>query len=122
VNLHDWIDELCDLLDLETEVDEGLLNDLAGLTHDNVDKQAGPVTTYLLGYAAATRSAGPAAVERLAGEVQSLAEGWDRPAEPDDADEDDGDDGDDRDEPDGPDLGLDDEDADADADDEEGAR
>lgn len=104
MNLHDWIDELCDLLDLETEVDEGLLNDLAELTHDNVDKQAGPVTAYLLGYAAASRSAGPAAVERLAGEVQSLAESWDRPAE---ADEDDGDDGDD-----GPDLGLDDEDTD----------
>ena len=24
VNLHDWIDELCDVLDIETEVDEAL--------------------------------------------------------------------------------------------------
>ena len=109
MNLHDWIDELCDLLDLETEVDEGLLNDLAELTHDNVDKQAGPVTAYLLGYAAASRSAGPAEVERLAGEVQALAEGWDRPAEADDEGDGDEDDGD---ESDGPDLGLDGEDTD----------
>jgi hypothetical protein len=29
VNLHDWIDELCDTLDIETEVDEALILDLA---------------------------------------------------------------------------------------------
>lgn len=90
MNLHDWIDELCDVLDLETEVDEGLLNDLAQLAHDQVDGQAGPVTAYLLGYAAGGRSAGPAAVEALAAKAQALAEGWDRPADapdPDDIDD-----------------------------------
>lgn len=90
MNLHDWIDELCDVLDLETEVDEGLLNDLAQLAHDQVDPQAGPVTAYLLGYAAGGRSAGPATVEKLAAGAQTLAEGWDRPADapdPDDIDD-----------------------------------
>ncbi|MEO9322294.1 DUF6457 domain-containing protein [Nocardioides sp. C4-1] len=90
MNLHDWIDELSDVLDLETEVDEGLLNDLAELAHDNVDPAAGPVTTYLLGYAAAARNAGPATVERLAAGASELAEGWDRPAgapDPDDVDD-----------------------------------
>ena len=29
VNLHDWIDELCDVLDIEVEVDEALILDLA---------------------------------------------------------------------------------------------
>ena len=29
MNLHDWIDELCDVLDIEAEADEGLLADLA---------------------------------------------------------------------------------------------
>ncbi|MCW2813602.1 MAG: hypothetical protein JWN84_1057 [Nocardioides sp.] len=90
MNLHDWIDELCDVLDLETEVDEGLLNDLSELAHDNVDAQAGPVTAYLLGYAAGGRSAGPALVERLAAKAQELAEHWDRPADapdPDDVDD-----------------------------------
>jgi hypothetical protein len=90
VNLHDWIDELCDVLDLETEVDEGLLNDLAELTHDNVDPHAGAVTAYLLGYAAAGRGAGPVEVEQLAAKAQVLAEGWDRPPgapDPDDIDD-----------------------------------
>ncbi|WP_370250373.1 DUF6457 domain-containing protein [Nocardioides sp.] len=94
MNLHDWIDELCDLLDLETEVDEGLVNDLAEVAHDNVDRLAGPVTAYLLGYAAASRGAGPATVERLAARATELAEAWDKPAaevedddvEPDDVD------------------------------------
>lgn len=90
MNLHDWIDELCDLLDLEVEVDEGLVNDLDGLAHDNVGRGAGPVTAYLLGYAAGGRSADPATIERLAGKVQELAESWDRPAgapDPDDVDD-----------------------------------
>ncbi len=90
MNLHDWIDELCDVLDLETEVDEGLLNDLAELSHDRVDVHAGPVTAYLLGYAAGGRGAGPAVVEALAARAQTLAESWDRPAsapDPDDVDD-----------------------------------
>jgi hypothetical protein len=80
VNLHDWIDELCDVLDIEAEVDEGLLNDLSALAIENVERTAGPVTSYLLGYAAATQSADPETVERLAALAQSLADGWDRPA------------------------------------------
>lgn len=90
MNLHDWIDELCDVLDLETEVDEGLLNDLAELATDDVDPAAGPVTTYLLGYAAGAAGAGPVLVEQLAGRAQELAERWDKPAlaEPDEPDDD----------------------------------
>jgi len=90
VNLHDWIDELCDALDIETEVDEGLLNDLAELAHDNVNPGAGPVTAYLLGFAAGTVDADPAAVESLAARAQQLAEAWDRPSDapdPDDIDD-----------------------------------
>jgi len=91
VNLHDWIDELCDLLDIDAEADEGLLGDLAEAAHENVHPSAGPVTTFLLGYAAATRDASAEDVERLAGEAQELAENWDRPssaAEEDDIEED----------------------------------
>ena len=81
VNLHDWIDELCDVLDLEdTDVDEGLLADLTKTAAENVERLAAPVTAYLLGVAAATHGADPDTVERLAAEAQSLAEGWDRPA------------------------------------------
>jgi hypothetical protein len=87
VNLHDWIDELSDVLDLETEVDEGLLADLVEVAHENVDQLAGPVTAYLVGFAAGARGAGPETVERLAARTQRLAESWDRPADADDPDD-----------------------------------
>ena len=80
MNLHDWIDELCDVLDIEAEADEGLLVDLAGITRDNVHHAAGPVTAFLLGFAAGEQGADPDAVERLAAKAQALAESWDRPA------------------------------------------
>ena len=67
VNLHDWIDELCDALDIETEVDEALVLDLAKVAADNVIRKAAPITTYLLGYAAELaqpRGQRPAAADR----------------------------------------------------------
>jgi molybdopterin-guanine dinucleotide biosynthesis protein A len=79
VNLHDWIDELCDVLDIDTEVDEGLVLDLAKIIADNVVRKAAPISTYLLGYAAGLNEANPEAVEKLAAKAQLLAEGWDRP-------------------------------------------
>ena len=79
MNLHDWIDELCDVLDIEAEVDEGLLADMATLTKENVEPAAAPVTAYLLGVAAG-QNADPDTVEKLAARAQVLAEGWDRPA------------------------------------------
>lgn len=79
MNLHDWIDEVCDTLELETEVDEALLLDLTKIVADNVQRLAAPVTAYLLGYAAAVGEAGPDDIEELVARVQSLAEGWDRP-------------------------------------------
>jgi hypothetical protein len=90
VNLHDWIDELSDVLDVEVEVDEGLLGDLTKAAARNVERMAAPVTAYLLGFAAGSRSAGPEHVEALAARAQALAEGWDRPAgapDPDDVDD-----------------------------------
>ena len=94
MNLHDWIDELCDVLDLETEVDESLVTDLAALATTNVDDAAGAITTYLLGYAAGSAGAGPATVEQLAARAQELAERWDKPVLADPGDLDDDSDGD----------------------------
>jgi hypothetical protein len=90
VNLHDWIDELCDALDVEAEVDEALVLDLARSAAHNVTRPAAPITTYLLGYAAGLADAGPDKVEQLAARAQGLADGWDRPADapdPDDIDD-----------------------------------
>jgi molybdopterin-guanine dinucleotide biosynthesis protein A len=79
VNLHDWIDELCDVLDIDTEVDEALVLDVAKVVADNVVRKAAPISTYLLGYAAGLNEANPVEVEKLAARAQLLAEGWDRP-------------------------------------------
>jgi Domain of unknown function (DUF6457) len=87
VNLHDWIDELSDVLDVEIEVDEGLLADLTRVAARNVEHLAAPVTAYLLGVAAASHGANPEQVERLAARAQSLAEAWDRPAAAPDPDD-----------------------------------
>jgi hypothetical protein len=74
VNLHDWIDELCDALDVETEIDEALILDVARDAAHNVERVAAPISTYLLGYAAALRGGSPEVVEQLAGAAIALAE------------------------------------------------
>jgi len=77
VTLHDWIDELCDVLELDdAEVDEGLILDLARQAAHSVEKPAAPVTTFLLGFAAARRGGSQADVEELAGRAAALAEKW----------------------------------------------
>ncbi len=76
VNLHDWIDELCDALDIETEVDEGIVLDLARDAAHNVERPAAPISAYLLGYAAAAHGVGPDGLEALAGAATELAEKW----------------------------------------------
>ncbi|WP_206065062.1 DUF6457 domain-containing protein [Nocardioides sp. JQ2195] len=81
MNLHDWIDELCDVLDVEVELDEALVLDLARDAAHNVQRPAAPITTFLLGYATAVHGADPARVEELAGAASQLAIGWERPAD-----------------------------------------
>ncbi|MEP6817855.1 MAG: DUF6457 domain-containing protein [Marmoricola sp.] len=80
MNLHDWIDELCDVLDIEVDIDEALVLDLALDAAHNVERPAAPITTFLLGYAAAASEGDPAELERLAGLATDLAKRWDRPA------------------------------------------
>jgi hypothetical protein len=86
VNLHDWIDELSDVLDVDTEVDEALVLDLARVAAHSVARPAAPITTYLLGYAAGAQDADPETIEALAARAQSLADSWDRPADAPDPD------------------------------------
>jgi hypothetical protein len=76
VNLHDWIDELMDVLDIEGEIDEGLVLDVARQAAHRVQRPAAPISTYLLGYAAALAGGGTEEVEELAGRVLDLAEKW----------------------------------------------
>ena len=87
MNLHDWIDELSDVLDVDTEVDEALVLDLARVAAHSVERRAAPITTYLLGFAAGSQEVDPAAIEALAAKAQLLADGWDRPADAPDPDD-----------------------------------
>jgi hypothetical protein len=76
VTLHDWIDELCDVLDIDVEIDEGVVLDLARDAAHAVERPAAPITTYLLGYAAALAGGSPEKVEELAARATELAEKW----------------------------------------------
>ena len=76
VNLHDWIDELMDVLDIEVEMDEGLVLDVARQAAHRVQRPAAPISTFLLGYAAGLQEAGTEVTEALAGRVLALAESW----------------------------------------------
>ena len=78
MNLHDWIDELCDVLDVEVDLDEALVLDVAREAAHNVERPAAPITTFLLGYAAARSDGNPVDVERLAGAALALAQRWDK--------------------------------------------
>jgi hypothetical protein len=55
MSLQEWMDELCDELSIETEVDMSAILDLARDAAHNVDRPAAPLTTFLVGYAAAAR-------------------------------------------------------------------
>ena len=76
MTLHDWIDELCDVLDIDVEIDEGIVLDLARDAAHAVERPAAPITTYLLGYAAALAGGSPEKVEELAARATELAEKW----------------------------------------------
>lgn len=78
MNLHDWIDELCDALDVEVDLDEALILDVARDAAHNVERPAAPITAFLLGYAAARSEGDPAEMERLAGIASGLALRWDK--------------------------------------------
>lgn len=80
MNLHDWIDELCDVLDVEIDLDEALVLDLAREAAHNVERPAAPISTFLLGYAAARSDGNPDEIERLAGLATALALRWDKSA------------------------------------------
>ncbi|HET9499444.1 MAG TPA: DUF6457 domain-containing protein [Marmoricola sp.] len=81
MNLHDWIDELCDALDVEVDLDEALILDVAREAAHNVQRPAAPITTFLLGYAAAQHNGDTDEVERLSAVAIDLARRWEKSAD-----------------------------------------
>ncbi len=72
-------------LGIEGEVDEGLVLDVAREAAHNVVRPAAPLSTFLLGFAAARAGGGPEDVERLAARIVALAAAWERRDEPPEA-------------------------------------
>lgn len=88
VNLHDWIDELCDALDVSLDVDEALILDVTRDAAHAVQRTAGPITAFLVGYALAGSDGDPDELERLAATASELAARWDKSPDDEDDDED----------------------------------
>jgi hypothetical protein len=77
--MDEWITQLCDALDVPIEdVDTNAVLNLARDAAHNVDRPAAPVTTYIVGYAAAQRGGGAKAVGDVTARAAELARDWDR--------------------------------------------
>ncbi|WP_406365966.1 DUF6457 domain-containing protein [Streptomyces sp. NBC_00645] len=88
--LDEWISAVKDELGIDLDVDTGVLLDLARDAAHGVARPAAPLTTFLVGYAAARAGGGPEAVAEAARKATALALRWadeDTPdAKPDAAD------------------------------------
>ncbi|MEU8757579.1 DUF6457 domain-containing protein [Streptomyces sp. NPDC048659] len=74
--LDEWITAVKDELGLDLDVDTGLLLDLARDAAHGVARPAAPLTTFLVGYAAARADGGPEAVAEAARKAAALAQRW----------------------------------------------
>lgn len=85
--LDEWISAVKDELGIDLDVDTGVLLDLARDAAHGVARPAAPLTTFLVGYAAARAEGGPEAVAEAARKAAALALRWAdedaAPAEPD---------------------------------------
>jgi molybdopterin-guanine dinucleotide biosynthesis protein A len=74
--LDEWISAVKDELGLDLDVDTRVLLDLARDAAHGVARPAAPLTTFLVGYAAAQGEGGPAAVAEAARKAAALALRW----------------------------------------------
>ncbi|WP_328431844.1 MULTISPECIES: NTP transferase domain-containing protein [unclassified Streptomyces] len=74
--LDEWISTAKDELGIDLDVDTGVLLDLARDAAHSVARPAAPLTTFLVGYAAAQAGGGPEAVAEAARKAAALALRW----------------------------------------------
>lgn len=79
--LDEWINAVKDELGIELDVDTHVLLDLARDAAHGVARPAAPLTTFLVGYAAAKAEGGPEAVAEAARKAAALAARWAEEAE-----------------------------------------
>ncbi|MEU6140322.1 NTP transferase domain-containing protein [Streptomyces sp. NPDC047081] len=78
--LDEWISAAKDELGIDLDVDTGVLLDLARDAAHGVARPAAPLTTFLVGYAAAQAGGGPEAVAEAARKAAALALRWEQEA------------------------------------------
>jgi molybdopterin-guanine dinucleotide biosynthesis protein A len=83
--LDEWITAVKDELglDLDFDIDTGALLDLTRDVAHGVTRPAGPLTTFLVGYAAARSGGGPEAVAEAVRKAAALATRWTEEDQPD---------------------------------------
>ncbi|MCX4812289.1 molybdenum cofactor guanylyltransferase [Streptomyces sp. NBC_01239] len=74
--LDEWISAVKDELGIDLDVDTGILLDLARDAAHGVARPAAPLTTFLVGYAAAQGKGGPEAVAEASRKAAALALRW----------------------------------------------
>jgi hypothetical protein len=74
--LDEWITALLAELGLDLDVDVKLLLDVARDAAHSVARPAAPLTTFVVGYAAALQGGGPEAVQQAADRATALAAAW----------------------------------------------
>jgi Domain of unknown function (DUF6457) len=74
--LEEWIAALADELGVDLDVDTTLLLDVAADAAHGVTRTAAPLTTFLVGYAAAQRGGTVQDVSRAAAVARDLAGRW----------------------------------------------
>ncbi|MBC9727711.1 NTP transferase domain-containing protein [Streptomyces sp. TRM68367] len=74
--LDEWISAAKDELGIDIDVDTAVLLDLARDAAHGVARPAAPLTTFLVGYAAARAGGGPEAVAEAARKAAALAQRW----------------------------------------------
>lgn len=75
--IEEWVQVLCQALGVPPDdVDVTALLDLARDAAHSIDRTAAPVTTFVVGYAAAQRGGGTEAVGAATTEAAALARNW----------------------------------------------
>lgn len=74
--LDDWMTEAAAELGIDPKAEIRELLDLARVVAHGVERPAAPLTTFLVGYAAAARGGGAVAVGEAVRQVTALAERW----------------------------------------------
>ncbi len=74
-----WIDEACKVLGIEARIDVEAVLALARDVAHNQERKSAPLTSYLLGYAAASQNLNTVQIAELASKLGARAQEWRNP-------------------------------------------